>query len=120
MARRVGHGCMQDVWRASKLTEATRPVGPPPVQAGGPPLLVGTMGPRTVRSAAPWADGLAGFTLDLDVAAIAALYDVARTAWSDAGRPAPLLTTSFWVALAPRPPRSATPAPRCTGTCATT
>ena len=27
------------------------------------------------------------------------------TAWSDAGRPAPLLTTSFWVALArPRPP----------------
>ncbi len=56
-----------------------------------------------MRAAAPWADGLAGFTLDLDVAAISALYDVARTAWSEAGRPAPLLTTSFWVALAPSP-----------------
>ncbi len=61
------------------------------------------MGPRTVRSAAAWADGLAGFTLDLDVAATSALYDVARSAWADAGRPPPLLTTSFWVALADSP-----------------
>ena len=78
------------------------------------------MGPRTVRSAAAWADGLAGFTLDLDVAVTAALYDVARAAWSEAGRPAPLLTTSFWVALAPSPTPSRKPAPRCTGTCGTT
>jgi hypothetical protein len=61
------------------------------------------MGPRTLRSAAAWASGLAGFSLDLDVAAVGSLYDVARSAWSDAGRPAPLLTTSFWVALADSP-----------------
>jgi alkanesulfonate monooxygenase SsuD/methylene tetrahydromethanopterin reductase-like flavin-dependent oxidoreductase (luciferase family) len=101
MARRVG--LLKRIWAGEKLTEAMLPVGPPPLQPGGPPLLVGTMGPRTVRSAAAWADGLAGFTLDLDVAAIAALYDVARVAWSEAGRPAPLLTTSFWVALAESP-----------------
>ena len=101
MARRAGQ--LKRVWAGEKLTEATLPVGPPPFQAGGPPLLVGTMGPRTVRSAAAWADGLAGFTLDLDVAASSALYDVARAAWSEAGRPAPLLTTSFWVALASSP-----------------
>jgi len=58
------------------------------------------MGPRTVRSAAAWAEGLAGVTLDLSVPSVAALYDVARAAWADAGRPAPHLTTSFWVALA--------------------
>jgi alkanesulfonate monooxygenase SsuD/methylene tetrahydromethanopterin reductase-like flavin-dependent oxidoreductase (luciferase family) len=96
-------GLVQRVWAGEKLTEAERPVGPPPLQPGGPPLLVGTMGPRTLRSAASWADGLAGFTLDLDVAAISGLHDVARAAWSDAGRPAPLLTTSFWVALADSP-----------------
>ncbi len=101
MARRVGQ--LKRIWAGEKLTEATLPVGPRPLQPGGPPLLVGTMGPRTVRSAAAWADGLAGFTLDLDVDATAALYDVARAAWSEAGRPAPLLTTSFWVALAPSP-----------------
>ena len=94
---------LQDVWRGANPTGAARPVGPSPLQDGGPPLLVGTMGPKTVRAAAPWASGLAGFTLDLDVASISALYDVARTAWSEAGRPAPLLTTSFWVALAPSP-----------------
>ncbi|MDX6372742.1 MAG: hypothetical protein QOD98_1730 [Nocardioidaceae bacterium] len=101
MARRVDQ--VKRVWAGEKLTEAMLPVGPPPRQPGGPPLLVGTMGQRTVRSAAAWADGLAGFTLDLDVAAISALYDVARSTWSEAGRPAPLLTTSFWVALADSP-----------------
>ena len=101
MARRVD--LLKRIWAGEKLTEAMLPVGPPPFQPGGPPLLVGTMGPRTVRSAAAWADGLAGFTLDLDVAMTSALYDVARAAWSEAGRPAPLLTTSFWVALAPSP-----------------
>ena len=56
-----------------------RVVGPPPVQNGGPDLLVGTMGPKTVRSAAAWADGLAG-------------------------KPPPRLTTSFWFALGPQAP----------------
>ena len=58
---------MKRVWAGEKVTESVAPVGPSPVQAGGPELLVGTMGPKTVRSAAAWADGLAGTTLDLDV-----------------------------------------------------
>jgi hypothetical protein len=57
------------------------------------------MGPRTIRSAATWADGLAGVTLDLDVAAVAGLFDLTRSAWAEAGRTAPRLTTSFWFAL---------------------
>jgi alkanesulfonate monooxygenase SsuD/methylene tetrahydromethanopterin reductase-like flavin-dependent oxidoreductase (luciferase family) len=90
---------MKRVWAGEKVTEAVRPVGPPPLQPGGPSLLVGTMGPRTIRSAAAWADGLAGVTLDLDVAAVSALFGLAREAWADAGRPAPRLATSFWFAL---------------------
>lgn len=97
MAERVA--VMQRVWRGEKVTEAVRPVGPPPVQDGGPELLVGTMGPRTTRSASAWADGLAGVTLDLDPVAVGGLFELARSAWADAGRPAPRLTTSFWVAL---------------------
>jgi alkanesulfonate monooxygenase SsuD/methylene tetrahydromethanopterin reductase-like flavin-dependent oxidoreductase (luciferase family) len=101
MADRVA--VMKRIWAGEKVTDAARSVGPPPLQPGGPSLLVGTMGPRTLRSAAAWADGLAGFTLDLDLGAISTLYGVARSAWADAGRPAPLLTTSFWVALASSP-----------------
>ena len=90
---------MRRVWRGEQVTEALRPVGPPPVQDGGPELLVGTMGPRTIRHAAAWADGLAGVTLDLSTEAASGLYDRARAAWAEAGRPAPRLTTSFWFAL---------------------
>ena len=77
MASRVA--VMKRVWAGEKVTEAVRPVGPPPVQAGGPPLLVGTMGPRTIRSASAWADGLAGVTLDLSVSgAVGAVRPGAR------------------------------------------
>ena len=68
------------------------------VQAGGPKLLVGTMGPKTTRHAAGWADGLAGTTLDLDVDKQNELFDVARDAWRQAGNAAPHLATSFWFA----------------------
>jgi alkanesulfonate monooxygenase SsuD/methylene tetrahydromethanopterin reductase-like flavin-dependent oxidoreductase (luciferase family) len=90
---------MKRVWSGEKVTEAVRPVGPPPVQPGGPSLLVGTLGPKTLRSAVTWADGLAGVSMDLDLAAIASLFEVARAAWSEAGRTVPRLATSTWFAL---------------------
>ncbi|MGX9787133.1 LLM class flavin-dependent oxidoreductase [Mycobacterium sp. MMS18-G62] len=90
---------MKRVWAGEKVTETVVPVGPSPVQAGGPQLLVGTMGPKTVRSAAGWAEGLAGTTLDLDVDKQNELFDVARQAWAEAGKPNPHLATSFWFAI---------------------
>ena len=97
MAERIA--VMKRVWSGEKVTESVVPVGPLPVQAGRPELLVGTMGPKTVRSAVAWADGLAGTTLDLDVGNQNELFDVARTAWAEAGRRKPHLATSFWFAL---------------------
>ena len=92
---------MKRVWSGEKITESVRPIGPSPVQPGGPPLLVGSIGPKTIRSAAAWAEGLAGTTLDLDAAKQNELFDVARSAWAEAGKPKPHLTTSFWFALGP-------------------
>lgn len=97
MAERVA--VMKRVWAGEKVTESVLPVGPPPVQPGGPELLVGTIGPKTVRSAADWAGGLAGTTLDLDADQQNALFDVAREAWDAAGKPKPYLATSFWFAI---------------------
>jgi alkanesulfonate monooxygenase SsuD/methylene tetrahydromethanopterin reductase-like flavin-dependent oxidoreductase (luciferase family) len=97
MADRVA--VMKRVWAGEKVTDAICPVGPAPLQPGGPVVLVGTMGPRTVRSAAGWADGLAGTTLDLDVAKVDELFDVARAAWAQAGKRKPYLATSFWFAI---------------------
>src|ERR1700736_970475 len=97
MAERVA--VMKIVWAGEKITESVLPVGPAPVQAGGPPLLIGTIGPKTLRSPVAWADGLAGTTLDLDVAKQNELFDVARAAWAQAGKPKPHLATSFWFAF---------------------
>jgi alkanesulfonate monooxygenase SsuD/methylene tetrahydromethanopterin reductase-like flavin-dependent oxidoreductase (luciferase family) len=99
MAERVA--VMKRVWAGEKITESVLPVGPAPVQPGGPPLLVGSIGPKTIRSAAAWADGLAGTTLDLDVHKQNELFDVARKAWAQAGKPEPRLVTSFWFAFGP-------------------
>jgi len=97
LAQRVA--VMKKVWAGEKITDSVTPVGPRPVNAGGPRLLVGTVGPRTLRSAAGWADGLAGITLDLDTAKQDELFEVGRVAWQQAGKPAPHLATSFWFAL---------------------
>ncbi len=97
MAERIA--IMKRVWAGEKITDSMLPVGPLPAQPGGPPLLVGTIGPKTLRNAAAWADGMAGTTLDLDVAKQNELFDVARHAWSEAGKPKPHLVTSFWFAL---------------------
>jgi alkanesulfonate monooxygenase SsuD/methylene tetrahydromethanopterin reductase-like flavin-dependent oxidoreductase (luciferase family) len=97
MAERVA--VMKRVWAGEKTTDSVLPVGPAPVQAGGPPLFVGSIGPKTIRSAASWADGLAGTTLDLDVAKQNELFDVTREAWAQAGKPKPHLVTSFWFAF---------------------
>lgn len=90
---------MRRVWSGKPVSDEVGPVGPAPVQDGGPELLVGTLGPKTLRAAASWADGLAGFTLDLDPAKTAETFALAREAWRDAGRPEPRLVTSFWFAL---------------------
>lgn len=92
---------MRRVWSGEKVTDSVLPVGPAPTRVGGPRLLVGTIGPRTLRSAAAWADGLAGITMDLDPAKQNELFDVARQAWALAGKPAPYLATSFWFAVGP-------------------
>ena len=97
MAERVA--VMKRVWAGEKVTDSTLPVGPQPLQPGGPKLLVGAIGPKTIRSAAAWADGLAGTTLDVDATKVDELFDVARAAWAEAGKSTPHLATSFWFAL---------------------
>jgi alkanesulfonate monooxygenase SsuD/methylene tetrahydromethanopterin reductase-like flavin-dependent oxidoreductase (luciferase family) len=64
LAERVA--VMKRIWAGEKLTDSVLPVGPKPVQPGGPPLLIGSIGPKTIRDAAAWSDGVSGAALDLD------------------------------------------------------
>jgi alkanesulfonate monooxygenase SsuD/methylene tetrahydromethanopterin reductase-like flavin-dependent oxidoreductase (luciferase family) len=100
LARRVA--LMRRVWAGERVRpDVLLPIGPPPVQKGGPPLLAGAQGPKSIRASAAWADGISGFSFGPDLADVEQTLRLARAAWQDAGRPAPRLAIAFWYALGP-------------------
>jgi alkanesulfonate monooxygenase SsuD/methylene tetrahydromethanopterin reductase-like flavin-dependent oxidoreductase (luciferase family) len=91
---------MRRVWRGEDVIgDLLGPVEPKPIQAGGPELLAGAMGPRAIRLASHWAEGLCGFTWGATTEEIAPTFEIAREAWSEVGKAAPKLITGFWFAL---------------------
>lgn len=94
---------MRRIWAGEPPFPGADPVGPPPVQPGGPPIIAGALGPKAIGRAARWADGVDGaWTLDGDEATVRTAFDAIKAAWRAAGRDdAPHLSTSIWYALGP-------------------
>ncbi len=93
---------LRRLWAGEPPFEGADPVGPSPVQPGGPPIWSGAMGPKSLRRAAAWADGVAGFSTVGDPAEVAAAFEEVRAAWREAAAPrtdTPRLVTGFWYAL---------------------
>jgi alkanesulfonate monooxygenase SsuD/methylene tetrahydromethanopterin reductase-like flavin-dependent oxidoreductase (luciferase family) len=95
---------MRRIWAQDPPFAGSDPVGPPPVQAGGPPLVAGVIGPKALARAARWAVGVddpSSITaVDGDV--LASQRQRVVEAWKDAGRAeAPHFSTSLWYALGP-------------------
>ena len=91
---------MRAVWAGEIAVEGIPPIGPEPVQPGGPPLWTAAMGPKSLARSAQWADGLAGYDIGPDPAGVDRQFRAVEAAWRDAGRTtAPTLTTSTWFAL---------------------
>jgi alkanesulfonate monooxygenase SsuD/methylene tetrahydromethanopterin reductase-like flavin-dependent oxidoreductase (luciferase family) len=92
---------MRAIWRGEPPFEGAEPVGPSPVQPGGPPLIAGSMGPKSVARAARWASGVDGaWTLDGDEGVMRDAFTMIDDAWRDAGRAEPPhRSSSIWYAL---------------------
>jgi alkanesulfonate monooxygenase SsuD/methylene tetrahydromethanopterin reductase-like flavin-dependent oxidoreductase (luciferase family) len=93
---------MRAVWSGDPPFPGADPVGPPPIQAGGPPLAAGVMGPKALARAARWAVGVDDGSTVTSVSrdAVAALVERVRAAWRDAGRSdTPHVSASLWYAL---------------------
>ncbi len=92
---------MRRVWSGEIVVPDTRrPVEPFPLREGGPPLLAGALGPKSLASAARWAEGISGMSVFASPDEIGASFDAARSAWKQAGRSKPpRLTSAFWFAL---------------------
>lgn len=92
---------MRSVWGGQPVVEGALPVGPAPVQEGGPKLLAGSLMVESIEVASKWADGLCGFSFGPARPEMELQFEAARRSWKGRGRPAPWLGTGFWYALGP-------------------
>jgi alkanesulfonate monooxygenase SsuD/methylene tetrahydromethanopterin reductase-like flavin-dependent oxidoreductase (luciferase family) len=89
---------MKRIWAGESAVEGVGPVGPTPVQTGGPGILIGGYSPRAIQRAARFADGYISGGATPDVAKKG--YDVVLKAWSEAGREGrPRFVTSTYFGL---------------------
>lgn len=92
---------MKRIWAGEPPFEGADPVGPRPVQAGGPPILIGAMGPKAIRRGAEWADGIYAFSMNGVQSEMEGMLGTARAAWKEAGRSSgPYQAGGFWYSLA--------------------
>ncbi len=74
------------IWSGERLSAEVGPIGPQPVQPGGPPVLIGGRSPAALRRVAH--PVVAGFISGSGGPAAAKQnYDLAASAWTGAGRP---------------------------------
>ncbi len=77
---------LRRLWRGEPAYDGGSPVGPAPIRPGGPPLLAGAMGPKSMARAARWADGITGFSIAAGYDEMASTNAMAVEAWEEAGR----------------------------------
>lgn len=77
---------LRRLWGGEPPFEGADPIGPSPLQPGGPPILAGALGPKAMARAARWADGVTGFSVAGAVGEMANTFRLADQAWTDAGR----------------------------------
>jgi len=75
---------MKRVWSGQPLAEDIGPVGPPPVQPGGPQLLIGGNTPAAMQRVSRWGDGFIAGGGSPEMARQG--YALAEQAWQAAGR----------------------------------
>lgn len=95
---------MRRIWAQEPPFDGAEPVGPPPVQEGGPPFVAGVVGPKATARAARWAVGVddPSSIIAVDAEALAGQRQKVVDAWKEAGRSeAPHFSASLWYALGP-------------------
>jgi len=93
---------LRRIWAGEPPFEGTEPVGPRPVQPGGPPILAGVTGPKGIARAAHWADGIYSWSGNGVGAEIRRQFELVDAGWDAARRSsAPERVAGFWYSLAP-------------------
>ncbi len=89
------------IWAGEKLADNAGVIGPPPIQKGGPEILIGGNSPAMIRRVARWGDGyISGGVATPE--RLKELYPKITQAWQAAGRPGkPRLLGGLYFGLGP-------------------
>jgi alkanesulfonate monooxygenase SsuD/methylene tetrahydromethanopterin reductase-like flavin-dependent oxidoreductase (luciferase family) len=92
---------MQKVWRGEEVVAGGGEIGPTMDRSGGPRLLAGAMGPKSIERCAQWADGLYAWSGNGEEAELSRTFAMADAAWERAKRDqTPYRMGGFWYTLA--------------------
>ncbi len=89
---------LKKIWSGQPLSEKIGPVGPKPVQSGGPEILIGGYSTAATKRVGRWGNGfIAG---GRDPKGTQQFFQSAQESWKEAGRPGkPRLVGCFYYAL---------------------
>jgi alkanesulfonate monooxygenase SsuD/methylene tetrahydromethanopterin reductase-like flavin-dependent oxidoreductase (luciferase family) len=91
---------MTRLWAGQPFDEQTGPVGPTPVQPGGPEILIGGFAPAAINRLERWGHGFLSGGGDLQQ--ISGCYRLAEDAWKRSGKPGkPRLVADAYFGLGP-------------------
>ena len=92
---------MRQVWDGQELVDGGGPIGPRPTHPGGPQLLAGAMGPKSIERCAQWAQGLYAWSGNGEQDELERSFAMADAAWERAGQAQrPYRLGGFWYTLA--------------------
>jgi alkanesulfonate monooxygenase SsuD/methylene tetrahydromethanopterin reductase-like flavin-dependent oxidoreductase (luciferase family) len=92
---------MRKVWRGEEIVAGGGVIGPAMPRPGGPRLLAGAMGPKSIERCAQWADGLYAWSGNGEKEELGRTFAMADAAWQRAGRKqTPYRMGGFWYTLA--------------------
>ena len=92
---------MRKVWRGEEIVSGGGEIGPTMNRSGGPRLLAGAMGPKSIERCAQWADGLYAWSGNGEAEELSRTFALADAAWERAGREqTPYRMGGFWYTLA--------------------
>jgi alkanesulfonate monooxygenase SsuD/methylene tetrahydromethanopterin reductase-like flavin-dependent oxidoreductase (luciferase family) len=77
---------LRELFEGESLIEGTRAIGPPPTRPGGPPLLLGANGHKSLRRAGEFCDGAVTWSFSADPEEARGMFDVVESSWQEFGR----------------------------------
>ena len=77
---------LRELWKGESLLEGVRAIGPPPVREGGPELLLGANGMKSLRRVGQFTDGAVTWSFSADPREARAMFDVVEQSWRDFDR----------------------------------